>query len=190
MYNDKGKPEDLVPEKVALRRGMVYSKDRHGKVCRAEIEAPLLIDQLYNHEIIAADHHFYGVQLITMRKLFLSPVGFKVGMMLVKRESDVDEAADKPIPMEDTDYLRALRLVKNPASQRLLREICDESADPYLFPIYGRQGHTVIAAFDALCDAIGELWEAKKHCRDKACSRCEGGGCLPGENTRPAPGKS
>ena len=62
-------------------------------------------------EIIAADHHFYGVQLITMRKLFLSPVGFKVGMLLVRR--DDDQAADKAIPMEDTDYLRVLRAVSN-----------------------------------------------------------------------------
>ena len=132
MYNDEtGKPEDIVPEYVAIRRGMTYSKDRHGKVCQAEIEAPLLIDQLYNHEIIAADHHFYGVQLITMRKLFLSPVGFKVGMLLVRREDD--QAEDKPIPMEDTDYLRVLRGVKSLASQRLLREICDEAADPAVY---------------------------------------------------------
>jgi hypothetical protein len=162
MYDEKNKPIDLVPEHIAIRRGMTYSKDRHDKVCRAEIEAPLLIDQLYSHEIIHDDHHFYGVQLITMRKLFLAPVGFKVGMMLVKREPDADEAADKPIPMEDTDYLRALRLVKNPTNQRLLREVCDEAADPYLFPIYGRQVHTVIAAFDALCEAVGELWEQKR----------------------------
>ena len=160
MYNDDGDPEDIVPEKVAIRRGMVYSKDRHGKVCQAEIEAPLLIDQLYNHEIIAADHHFYGVQFITMRKLFLSPVGFKIGMMLVKR--DDDQAQDKPIPMEDTDYLRVLRGVKNLTSQRLLREICDEAADPYLFPIYGRQAYSVVTAFDALCEAVTELWEQKQ----------------------------
>src|ERR1700733_13416254 len=159
MYSDDGKPEDIVPEQVAIRRGMIYRKDRHGKVCEAEIEAPLLVDQLYNHEIIAADHHFYGVQLITMRKLFLSPVGFKVGMLIVKR--DGDEAQDKPIPMEDTDYLRVLRYVKSPTSQRLIREICDEAADPYLFPIYGRQGHLVMAAFDALCDAVQKLWDEK-----------------------------
>src|ERR1700733_5013342 len=128
MYSDDGKPEDIVPEQVAIRRGMIYRKDRHGKVCRAEIEAPLLIDQLYNHEIIHADHHFYGVQLITMRKLFLAPVGFKVGMLLVKR--DDDQAESKPIPMEDNDSLRVLRLVKNPTHQRMLMEICDEAADP------------------------------------------------------------
>lgn len=168
MYNEKtNKPEDIVPESVALRRGMVYSKDRHGKVCRAEIEAPLLIDQLYNHEIIADDHHFYGVQLITMRKLFLAPVGFKIGMMLVKREDD-EQAVDKPIPMEDTDYLRALRLVKNKAHERLIREICDEAADPVIYPIYGRQMHTVIAAFNALCDAVAELWEQKRAAAENA----------------------
>ena len=37
MYDDKGKPVDIVPEEVAIRRGMVYTKDRHGKVCQAEI---------------------------------------------------------------------------------------------------------------------------------------------------------
>lgn len=160
MYNEDGKPEDIVPEEVAIRRGMVYSKDRHGKVCQAEIEAPLLIDQLYNHEIIHADHHFYGVQLITMRKVFLAPVGFKIGMLLVKREDD--QAEDKPIPMEDTDYLRVLRGIRNLTSQRLLREVCDEAADPYLFPIYRRQTYNVVAAFDALCDAVGALWETKR----------------------------
>jgi hypothetical protein len=160
MYDEKtGKPEDIVPEHVAIRRGMVYSKDRHDKVCRAEIEAPLLIDQLYNHEIIAADHHFYGVQFITMRKLFLAPVGFKVGMLLVK--PDGDHAEDKPIPMEDNDYLRVQRKVKNIASQRLLREICDEDADPSRYQFYARQAHPVIAAFDSLCEAVQDLWEEK-----------------------------
>src|ERR1700712_3301632 len=124
MYNDDGRPEDIVPEHVAIRRGMTYGLDRHGKVCRAEVEAPLLIDQLYNHEVIAADHHFYGVQFITMRKVFLAPVGFKIGMMLVKRDGNQPEK--KPIPMEDNDYLRVQRKVKSPASQKLLREICDE----------------------------------------------------------------
>lgn len=163
MYNEKtNKPEDIVPEHVAIRRGMVYSKDRHGKVCRTEIEAPLLIDQLYNHEIIAANHHFYGVQLLTMRKLFLSPVGFKVGMLHVKRERDPEEADEKPIPMEDTDYLRVLRSIKSLADKRLLQEICDEAADPNRYPFYGRQGHSVIAAFDALRNAIPELWDQKQ----------------------------
>ena len=161
MYDEEtGKPEDIVPESIAQRRGMAYTKDRHGKVCQAEIEAPLLIDQLYNHEIITSDHHFNGVQLITMRKLFLSPVGYKIGMLLVKR--DDDQASDKPIAMEDTDYLRVMRLVKGDASQRLLREICDETAEPHLYPAYGRQRHVVVAAFDALCVAVGMLWEAKK----------------------------
>jgi hypothetical protein len=165
MYNDDGKPEDIVPEHVALRRGMVYRKDRHGKVCQAEIEAPLLIDQLYNHEIIGDDHHFYGVQFITMRKLFTSPVGLKVGMLQVKR--DDEQAEDKPIPMEDTDYLRVLRRVKSVTNQRLLREICDEAADPYLFPIYGRQAYAVVTAFDALCDAVIAIWEEKKALADR-----------------------
>ena len=160
MYNDDGKPEDIVPEHVAIRRGMVYSKDRHDKVCRAEIEAPFLIDQLYNHEIIAADHHFYGVQFLTMRKLFLAPVGLKVGMLLVKR--DDEQADEKPIPMEDTDYLKVLRGVKSLAHQRLLREICDEAADPAVYLAYARQEHAVVAAFDSLCDAVIALWEAKK----------------------------
>jgi hypothetical protein len=159
MYNEDGKPEDIVPESVAIRRGMVYTKDRHGKVCQAEIEAPLLIDQLYNHEVIHADHHFYGVQLITMRKVFLAPVGFKIGMLLVKR--DGEQAEDKPIPMEDTDYLRVLRAVKNLTSQRLLREICDENADPYMFPAYGHQAYKVVVAFDALCAAVSQLWDEK-----------------------------
>ncbi|WP_020471485.1 hypothetical protein [Zavarzinella formosa] len=166
MYNEKGKPEDIVPESVALRRGMVYSKDRHGKICRAEIEAPLLIDQLYNHEIIASDHHFYGVQFITMRKLFLSPVGFKIGMLLVKR--DDEQAGDKPIPMEDTDYLRVMRLVKNPANQRLLREICDEEADPCNYLCYGRKKHLVASAFDALCESVMMLWEQKRQMAENA----------------------
>jgi hypothetical protein len=164
MYDEKGKPVDIVPENVAIRRGMVYSKDRHGKVCQAEIEAPLLVDQLYNHLIIAADHHFYGVQLITMRKLFLSPVGFKIGMLIVRR--DGEEAQDKPIPMEDTDYLRVLRNVKSLTSQRLIREICDEAAEPCMYQIYGRQGHTVIQAFDALCDAVIALWDQKAKARE------------------------
>lgn len=159
MYSDDGKPEDIVPEHVAIRRGMVYSKDRHGKICSAEIEAPFLLDQLYNHRVIAADHHFCGVQLMTMRKLFLAPVGMKVGMLLVKR--DDEQAENKPIPMEDSDYLRVLRGVKSLASQRLLREICDEEANPALYPAYGRMGHSVISAFDALCEAVDALWDEK-----------------------------
>jgi hypothetical protein len=95
-----------------------------------------------------------------MRKLFLSPVGFKIGMLMVKR--DDDQAQDKPIPMEDTDYLRVLRTIRNIASQRLLREICDEEADPYLHHVYGRQKYAVDAAFDALCEAVEQLWTAKK----------------------------
>lgn len=174
MYNEKtGKPEDLIPEELAIRRGMDYSLDRHGKVCRAEIEAPLLIDQLYNHEIIGADHHFYGVQFITMRKLFLSPVGYKVGMLRVKRDNE--QAGDKPIPMEDTDYLRVLRLVKNPAHQKLLKAICDEEADPALYPLYGRQGHVVRDAFDALCEAVGELWEQKRQEAERVKAQSENG---------------
>jgi hypothetical protein len=165
MYDEDGKPEDIVPESVALRRGMVYTKDRHGKICQAEIEAPLLIDQLYNHEIINSDHHFYGVQVITMRKFFLSPVAFKAGMFLVKR--DGEQAQDKPIPMEDTDYLRVMRGVRNESSQLLIREICDEAADPYLHPIYGRQATRVKDAFDSLCTAVGELWEQKKNAEDR-----------------------
>lgn len=161
MYSDDGEPEDIVPEHVAIRRGMVYSLDRHGKVCQAEIEAPLLIDQLYNHEIISSEHHFYGVQFITMRKVFLAPVGFKIGMLTVKR--DEEQAADKPIPMEDTDYLRVLRMVRNLASQRLLREICDEAAEPAMYPAYGRQRYPVMSAFDALCEAVQNLWEQKKN---------------------------
>ena len=160
MYNDDGKPEDIVPEHVALRRGMVYRKDRHDKVCQAEIEAPFLIDQLYNHELIAADHHFYGVQFMTMRKLFLAPVGLKVGMLQVKR--DDEQAEDKPIPMEDTDYLRVLRGVKSLVSQRLLREICDEGADPAVYLVYARQEYAVVAAFDSLCEAVIAVWEEKK----------------------------
>jgi hypothetical protein len=170
MYNDDGRPEDTVPEHIALRRGMTYGKDRHGKVCYAEIEAPLLIDQLYNHEIIAADHHFYGVQFLTMRKLFLAPVGMKVGILLVKR--DDEQAEDKPIPMEDTDYLRVLRGVKNLASQRLLRDICDEEANPDAYPLFGRQGYAVVAAFDSLCEAVKVVWDEKKDCLDKCGSEC------------------
>jgi hypothetical protein len=152
---------------VALRRGMVYDKDRHGKICRAEIEAPLLIDQLYNHEIIGGDHHFYGVQLITMRKVFLDPVRLKRGMFVIKREQS-GESGDKPVTMNDNDYLRVLRKVKNLASERLLREICDEDADPYLFPIYGRQGHLVIVALDALCEAVKDLWDEKSKASENA----------------------
>ena len=160
MYNDDGKPEDIVPEHVALRRGMRYRKDRHGKVSFAEDEAPFLIDRLYNHGVILADHHFYGVQFLTMRKLFTSPVGVRVGMLRVRR--DGDQAEDKPIAMEDTDYLRVLRGVRSVTAQRLIREVCDEAADPGLHPVYARQGHAVRAAFDALCDAVQELWERKR----------------------------
>jgi hypothetical protein len=164
MYDENGKPIDVIPEEMAIRRGMSYRLDRHGKVYQAEDEAPLLIDRLYNHEIIAADHHFYGVQFLTMRKVFLAPVGFKIGMMLVRR--DDEQAGDKPIPMQDTDYLRVLRGVKNVTHQRLLRDVCDELANPETYPLYGRQTHTVIAAFDALCDAVKALWEEKGKERD------------------------
>jgi hypothetical protein len=165
MYDEDGKPEDIVPESVAIRRGMTYRLDRHGKVCDAEIEAPFLIDQLYNHEIIGSDHHFNGVQFITMRKLFLAPVGFKIGMLLVKRE-DEGQAPDKPIPMEDMDYIRVLRAVRNLAYQRLLQEICDEAAEPAMYLTYGRQGHMVRGAFDALCEAVQKLWDQKKDAAD------------------------
>lgn len=164
MYNDDGNPEDIVPEHVALRRSMRYRKDRHGKVSFAEDEAPFLIDRLHNHEVISADHHFAGVQLITMRKVFLSPVGFKVGMLKVRSEGD--EPPPPPVPIEDTDYLRVLRSVRSVTSQRLIREVCDEAADPGLHPVYARQGHAVRAAFDALCDAVQALWNAKKAARE------------------------
>lgn len=159
MYDENGKPVDVVPEDVAIRRGMVYSKDRHGKVCRAEVEAPLLIDQLYNHEIIHADHHFYGVQVINMRKLFLSPLRTKVCVLLVTRGED--DTADKSTPMDDMDYLKVLRHIRNHKSERIIREVCDEAADPYLFPVYGRDRHAVAAAFDSLCAAVRRLWDDK-----------------------------
>ena len=83
-------------------------------------------------------------------------------MMLVKREADPDEARDEPVPTEAADCLQSLRLGRNLTGRRLPREICDEAAHPYPLLTYGRQGHAVIAAYDALCDAVGELSEEKR----------------------------
>jgi hypothetical protein len=51
--------------------------------------------------------------------------------------------------------------VKSVTNERLVREICDEAADPYLFPICGRQAYAVVTAFDALCDAVIAIWVKK-----------------------------
>src|SRR4051794_35214828 len=99
--------EDLISEALAIRRGMVYRKDASGRVCDAHQPTPLLLDVLLDKRIITYDHHFYGVQMLAMRKLFLSPVAVKVGMLRVRSEDGA--APDKPVPMEDTDYLRVLR---------------------------------------------------------------------------------
>src|SRR5262249_42938242 len=101
----------------------------------------------------------YGIQFMTMRKLFLCPVSYKIGMFLIRR--DGDQAADKAIPMEDADYLKVLRKVKNLGSQRLLQDICDEAADPMRYTVYGRNALGVTAAFTALCNAVKELWDEK-----------------------------
>ncbi len=170
---ETGKALDLIPEELAIRRGMTYHKDWRGKICYAEDEAPLLIDRLYNHEVISAEHHFYAVQVLTMRKLFLSPVGVKVGMLQVRRGED-EPAADKPVPMQDTDYLRVLRGIRHPGYRRAVQEVCDEAADPELYQAYGLQRHTVMAALDTMCDAVRALWELRSACVDGGCSACDG----------------
>jgi hypothetical protein len=159
MIEERFKRENLVTPQRFLKGDMEITRDALGYINRAVTLAPLLIDELYQRRIIEADHHFYGIQFMTMRKLFLAPVAYKIGMMLVKRE---DEAApDKPIPMEDTDYLRVLREIRNISHQKLLREICDEETNPQLYYQYGTIAHTVGAAFDSLCAAVILLWDEK-----------------------------
>ena len=68
--------------------------------------------------------------------------------------------------------------MKSLASQRLIREICDEAADPAMYLTYARQEYAVVAAFDALCEAVIALWEAKKRCRENLCQKCAGTGCM------------
>ncbi len=85
--------EDIIPEEVAIRRGMNYRKDAAGRICEASQPDPLLIDVLHTRRIINQDHHFYGVQMITMRQLFLKDVAVKVGMLRIKREDDEQDSA-------------------------------------------------------------------------------------------------
>ena len=157
---------DLIPEHLAVRRGLDYQKDAQGRISRAQHRHPLLIDRLYERRVLGHDHHFYGVQFLTMRKLTLRDVSVKVGMLRVKSEEGAAE--EKPIPMEDNDSLKVLRRMHNGPWKKIVLEVCDEAADPMLADRYGLMRHQVGAAFDQLVDAVQALWEEKKRAKDAA----------------------
>ncbi len=157
---------DLIPRELADRRGMTYQLNAKGHVSQAFQPHPFLIDRLYERRVIGHDHHFYGVQFITMRKLFLRDVSVKVGMLRVKSEEGAAE--NKPIAMEDTDYLKVLRHMRNNRWKEIVMGVCDEAADPEQANMYGRIGHQVGLAFDQLVVAVQALWEQKRQVRDAA----------------------
>lgn len=109
-----------------------------------------LIDQLYIRKLIGKDHHWHGVQMITMRKMFLNPVAIKIGTLMVKHDDGA--SPDKEIPMRDTDYLRVMRRIKDISHARLIREICSEDADPEAYYRFGSSNY-LRSAFDALVEA-------------------------------------
>ena len=148
---------DIIPEAMAIRRNMVYEKNARNHVCSARVPAPLLLDELYQRKIIGHDHHFYGVQLMTMRKLFLSPVQAKIGMFILR---DEDGAPSKPIPMLDSDYLKVMRGIRSDTYRNLVREVCDEAVDPRSYERY--VSNDLGDAFDRLVESVKALWENKK----------------------------
>jgi hypothetical protein len=160
-------PVDVIPESVAIRRGMQYQVriDKiDGKDTRVVTHAqqlhPFLIDVLLDRRIITHDHHFYGVQMITMRKVFNNPVGFKFGMLMVRHD---DEASSVPaLPIHDNDYLKVLREMRNGYFKEIVMQICEEHADPLLASRLGKISASVKFAFDSLSDAVMKVWELKK----------------------------
>jgi hypothetical protein len=178
---------DLIPEDVAIRRGMIYSKDARGHIREAHQPHPFLIDSLLERRLIDHDQHFYGVQMITMRKVFLNDMKVKVGMLKIRNEEGAAE--DKPVPISDTDYLKVLRQMRNPRWKRIVVEVCDEKTDARRIDILerlassGKERDALILhgikeqygkAFDSLAVAIKWLWEMKKACMELGCNRCTG----------------
>lgn len=166
MQHDE--PGDIISESLAIRRGMQYQvkvvkvKGEDTRiVTSANQPNPFLIDMLLDRRIINHDHHFYGVQLITMRQLFLKDVSVKVGMLQVKRE-DSEQAYDKPIPMEDNDYLKVLRAIRTQRWKEIIMAVCDVNADHRLCPQLERIEGSVSMAFSQLGDAVVAVWEKKK----------------------------
>lgn len=156
---------DIIPEDLARRRGMEYRKNSRGHVYEAHLPAPLLIDELYRREALSDDHHFHGVQLITMRKVFLQPVSRKSHMLRIRQG---DEAAtDKPVFIQDTDYLHVLREIRNPHSRDIVRDVCDEGADPWMARFYLAKVGQLMFAFDAMVNSVRDLREKKRRQEDQ-----------------------
>ncbi len=154
------KRRHLVPLKIAERRNLVVGYDGAGYINAAYQPNPFLIDVLLARKFIKAEHHFYGMQMIAMHRVFLDPVLTKVGMLRVKTE---DEASpSKPIPIEDIDYLRILRELRNDRWKRIVALVCTDDADPRLIDQLERIEGTVWMAFSELSTAVKALWERKE----------------------------
>ena len=132
---------------------------------------PFLIDVLLEKRVINDDHHFYGVQMISLRRVFLDPVRTKIGMLRVK--TDDEASPEKPIIIEDTDYLKVRRAIRNPEWQAIIGMVCDEEADLSILPLLRLHQGKVTMAFGSLTDAIISLWE-KKRCKVECGEICVG----------------
>ncbi|MHC5536679.1 hypothetical protein ACYOEI_00210 [Singulisphaera rosea] len=162
------KREHLVPLKQAVKRGLEVTYDAAGYIKTAQVPLPFLIDLLLDKKIINGDHHFYGVQMITMRQLFLKDVSARVGMLRVKSDGEASSENPVAVPMEDNDYLKVLRGMRVIRWKEIVMAVCTVDADPRLYPQLERMEGTVSMAFGNMADSVKALWEQKR-----AAEKCE-----------------
>ena len=168
---------DLIPREIAERRGMTYRLNAKGFVCEAKDESPLLIDRLFNHNLLNQDHHFHGSRMIAMRNLLNRDVRCSVGS--IKERLDNDKALDPEIiVMEDMDYLHVLREIHNPHWKRIVMVVCHDEAHERdcRFVRVSPDNHFHMA-FDRLVDAMKLVNERKKAIRD-AINACNDGNSM------------
>lgn len=177
MAKDDGTPSykrhHLVPLKQAEKRGLDVTYDPAGYINSARVPCPFLIDRLLEEEIITPEHHYYGVQMIMMRQLFLRDVSVRVGMLRVKSDGE-DGREPVAVPMEDDDYLRVLRGMRSIIRwKEIVMAVCLPDADPGLFPQLERIEGTVYMAFGNLADVVKALIEVRR-CRSMCGEKCVG----------------
>lgn len=174
MHDDRPsyKREHLVPIRQAERRGMDVTTDPVGYINSARVPHPFLIDLLLEREMITHEHHFHAMQFLMMRRLFLKDVSVRVGMLRIKSDGDEPGTAATPIPMEDTDYLRVIRGMRNQKQKEVVMAVCMEEADAErLYPQLERMEATVHMAFGNLADIVKDL-VSKRRCRILCGEEC------------------
>ncbi len=154
---------DLIPKSLAIRRGMTFRLNARGFVCEAKDESPLLIDRLYGKGQITQDHHFHCSQMITMRKVLGRDLGYVVGTLRVKSD-ETPLSVGEGFVIEDTDYLKVLRKMRNPRWKSIVMAICHEEAHERDCQQYPKE--QMHPALDQLAGAIKNLWDNKKAIRD------------------------